>query len=96
MPLVILLKTKNSLDDFDFSYLEWPGNLLNLNLMENAWKLVKCQLRGMDVFSNCKISSVIIKQVWEGFDFFILYKLALSMPRRLKECIRRKDNQMKF
>ena len=67
--------------------------------MENSaldlWSHMKKQLRSMDTSSVPKLEAA-IKQLWASFSPSVFQNLATSVPRRLKEILKRKGNATKY
>jgi len=84
------------LDDCDVSYFkDWPGNSPDLNPIENLWALMKRRLRDMDTSSVPKLVAA-LQQLWTNFPPDQLRNLAMSVPKRLKQCIRARGNTIKY
>ena len=84
------------LRDCEVQFIEdWPGNSPDLNPIENLWQIVKKDLQGKDVSSVPKLERE-IRASWDRIDSQILRNLALSVPMRLKDVIRRKGNPTKY
>ena len=74
---------------------DWPGNSPDINPIENLWSHMKKQLRGMDTSSVPKLEDA-VKQLWASFSPSYLQNLASSVPKRLKEIVKRKGNASKY
>ena len=74
---------------------DWPGNSPDLNPIENLWGLIKRRLRGRDTSTVPKLVKE-IQDIWEHFEPSLLQNLALSVPLRLKSCVKRKGHPTKY
>ena len=74
---------------------DWPGNSPDLNPIENLWGLIKRRLRGRDTSTVPKLVKE-IEDIWEHFEPSLLQNLALSVPLRLKSCVKRKGHPTKY
>ena len=84
------------LGDCEVSYIrDWPGNSPDINPIENLLSHMKKQLRSMDTSSVPKLEAA-IKKLWASFSPSVLQNLATSVPKRLKEIIKRKGNATKY
>ena len=77
--------------------IDWPGNIPDLNPIENCWSWMKTQLQ------DCKATSIPelqrhIQELWTQRigDSPYLRSLVESMPRRLQEVISRDGNTTKY
>lgn len=78
------------LKDCMIPYFEnWPGNSPDLNPIENLWNIIKRNLRGKDTSSLPKLQAA-IQESWDSFSDTHLQNLASSVPKRLKDVIKRK------
>ena len=90
------MDVKQWLRDCDVSFFDdWPGNSPDLNPIENLWALVKRELRGKDTSSLPKLEAA-IRDVWDNFKPELLQNLAESVPRRLRECLKKKGRPLKY
>lgn len=87
---------KQWLSDCAVDYIEdWPGNSLDLNPIEILWRIVKSKLREKDTSSVPKLKDAIL-EVWNNLDTDMLHNIVDSVPRRLREVIKRKGNVTKY
>ena len=89
-------------DWFDWVNIEyfktWPGNSPDLNPIENLWSVMKARLQGRDTSSIIKLTRE-VKAIWadiQNKDQEIYQNLALSVPDRLEEVIRRSGRPTKY
>ena len=84
---------------FDFvkiTYIKkWPGNSPDINPIENLWAILKKKLRERDTSTIAKLEAAIY-DVWYNLDPGMLRNLASSIPKRLREVIRRKGYPTKY
>ena len=81
-------QVKKFMNENHIKVLEWPGNSLDLNPIENLWSICKQRLRTMDCTPKEKLMQALI-QVWYK-DLQILKdcsKLTDSMPKRIKKLL---------
>lgn len=74
---------------------DWPGQSPDINPIENLWAIIKQKLRGMDTSTLPKLKSS-IQDVWDNIPKNILENLAMSVPKRLKECIKKNGGSTKY
>jgi len=74
---------------------DWPGNSPDLSLIENLWALMKAQLRKHDTSSVPKLVAA-LQDIWGNFSPSTLQNLALSVPRRLRSCLKNKGGPTKY
>ena len=80
----------------NINYIEkWPGNSPDINPIENLWAIFKSKLRERDTSSIPKLQAAIY-DVWNKLDRKVLKKLASSIPKRLREVVRRKGYPTKY
>ena len=84
---------------FDFvkiNYIEkWPGNSPDLNPIENLWAIFKRELRERDTSTVAKLSAAIY-DIWYTIGRKKLRNLAMSLPKRLKDVVKRKGYPLKY
>jgi hypothetical protein len=79
------------------SVMDWPGNSPDLNPTENCWAHMKHKLKW-----DCSIISLLnlikaIKMMWaKDMPWAYFWKLANSMPRRIKEGMLQKGQMTKY
>ena len=84
------------LDDCGIEYIrDWPGNSPDINPIENLWEIIKKDLQGKDVSSVPKLEKE-IRASWDRIPADMLRSLALSLPRRLEQVIKRKGCPTKY
>lgn len=74
---------------------DWPGNSPDISPIENLWEIVKRDLQDKDVSSVPKLEAE-IRASWNNIPKEMLHNLALSVPKRLKEVIKRKGCPTKY
>lgn len=72
-----------------------PGSSPDINPIENCFSFVKSKLEKEDISSLPKLRSC-IRSNWNKLDRKYLEKLCLSMPRRLREVLKRNGNMTKY
>lgn len=83
--------------DKKISCLEWPGNSLDLNPIENLQAIVKARLRKIDCTTKTKLIEAVIhtwfrdQQISENCK-----KLVDSMPKRVEEVIKAKGGHISY
>ena len=86
----------NLLRQQPFTVLAWPGNLPDLNPIENLWNWLKDQLQDKHV-TNLNILQEEIKRLWcLGTPRDLLKKLSDSMPTRLQRVIEAGGEMTKY
>ena len=77
--------------------LEWPGNLPDLNPVENLWAIIKSRLQKLDCTTMTKLVEAII-QVWFRDPQIIenCLKLVESMPRREMQVLKSKSGHISY
>ena len=76
--------------------LNWPPNSLDLNPIENLWKLVKDLLRHHNRPRNKQEMMQTIEAIWNEVSMEQLQNLIASMPRRIEAIISAKDGSTKW
>lgn len=74
---------------------DWPGNSPDLNPIENLWSIVKRALQGQDISSVPRLETA-VRQAWREITPQTLTNLSESLPRRLREVIKRKGGNTKY
>lgn len=86
----------NWLEDCQVRYInDWPGNSPDISPIENLWQIVKADLQGTDVSSLPKLEAA-IRRSWANIPPATLHNLALSLPKRLREVIKRRGKPTKY
>ena len=75
--------------------LNWPPNSLDLNPIENLWKLVKDLLRHHNRPRNKQEMMQTIEAVWNEVSMEQLQNLIASMPKRIEAIISTKGGSTK-
>ncbi len=88
-------KTKAFLAEQPFSVMDWPGNSLDLNPIENLWNIMKDGLKSKDIGSIPKLQAE-LKKLWVTLDQAMLRNLSDSMPRRLQMVLNAKGEMTKY
>lgn len=87
---------KEWLEDCEVNFFkDWPGSSPDINPIENLWSLMKRRLCAMDTGSVPKLEAA-ISEVWNNLPQDLIQNLAASVPRRLKECLKRKGAVTKY
>ncbi|MPC40780.1 Transposable element Tcb1 transposase [Portunus trituberculatus] len=73
---------------------DWPSSSPDLNPIEDVWPIIKRELRKRDILSLAILEAE-IRRVWNNLKPQLLQNLADSVPRRLKECLKRKGRPLK-
>jgi len=95
-PCHTALDVKQWLRDCQVEFFDdWPGNSPDLNPIENIWAIMKRELRGRDTSLLARLEAE-IHHVWDNLKPQLLQNLADSVPRRLKECLKRKGIPLKY
>lgn len=71
----------------------------DLNVIENVWRILKQRLKqALSNRTDLTIDKVkdLIQQIWRDIDQKEINQLVVSMPERLKECVRRKGVNTPF
>ena len=87
---------KDFLREHQIETLEWPSNSPDLNPIEHLWAYMKMALRKKMITSKSQLKSE-IANIWKNEiskDF--LEKLILSMPSRIKECLKNKGGVTRY
>ena len=74
---------------------DWPGSSPDFNPIENLWAIIKARLRGRDTSTLAKLQAA-IQEVWDSFEPALLQNLVESVPRRLRECLKRKGQVTRY
>ncbi|KAG0716278.1 Transposable element Tcb1 transposase [Chionoecetes opilio] len=74
---------------------DWPGNSPDLSPIENIWALMKRRLRGRDTSTVPKLVAQ-LQDIWANLDPSLLQNLALSVPKRLQSCRKKKGYPTKY
>lgn len=83
---------KHWLSDCGINFItDWPANSPDLSPIENLWAIIKARLREKDTSSLPKLE-VELRRAWESLDPDHLKSLAESLPKRLKEVLKRNGN----
>jgi hypothetical protein len=80
---------KEFLKDNPFEVIDWPGNLPDLNPIENAWNFMKNKLNTKDIFSVPKLKEAILKMWTQDISTEYLSNLSPSMPKRMEAVIKK-------
>ena len=72
-----------------------PGSSPDINPIENCFSFVKSKLEKEDTSNLPKLRSC-IRSKWNKLDRKYLEKLCLSMPRRLRDVLKRKGGMTKY
>jgi hypothetical protein len=87
---------KDILAEQPFQVIDWPGNSLDLNPIENCWNQPENLLEKKDVSSVPKLTAT-IRQLWtEELKPEYLRSLSDSMPKRLEMVIAAQGDMTKY
>ena len=75
--------------------MNWLGNSLDLNPIENLWSIVKQRLKERDTSSVPKLEAA-VRDIWDNIEDTTLQNLALIVHDRFNEVIARKDRPTKY
>ena len=77
--------------------LDWPPFSPDLNPIENLWAIIKARRQKKYGFPKSKKDLIDqIFDIWEQIDSDLCVKLALSIEKRLKECLRLNGKATKY
>ena len=90
-------KVKKFFEENHIKVLDWPGNLPNLNPIENLWSIVKNRLLKRDCTTQMKLINAII-DVWYHNQKVTqnCEKLVESMPKRVKKLITNRGGHISY
>jgi hypothetical protein len=90
-------KVRAFLKESNISVMDWPGNLLYLNPIENLWAIIKRRLKKLPNIILLPLLIKAIKMMWpRDLPIALMKKLAHTMPARLKMCLKNKGQMMKY
>jgi transposase len=78
------------------SVMDWPGNSLDLNPIENLWSILKAKLKKNHQMTSLPQLIQAIKQEWIPLPRSMMVKLAHSMPNRIKLCMENSGQMTKY
>jgi hypothetical protein len=67
----------------EIAIIDWPGNSLDLNPIENLWAIMESKLKQDPAITSLPL---LIKEMWVTLPKPLMFKLAHSMPLRIKKC----------
>ena len=73
----------------------WPGNSPDLNPIENLWAILKKQVDKQKP-TNCKQLQTLIQYEWSSIHSELINKLVSSMPKQIKEVLRKNGQHCKY
>lgn len=90
-------KVKKLFAEKGIRVLEWPGNSPDLNPIENLWAIVKLEARKRDCTTMDKMTQSLI-DIWYSEPILKHHcsQLIDSMPRRIKEVIKKRGGHIKY
>jgi len=74
---------------------DWPGNSPDISPVENLWAVMKAKLQGRDTSTLSKLEAE-LHNCWAEFKHETLQNLAESVPKCLKEVLKKKGNAIKY
>ena len=81
----------------DFTVMDWPCNLPDLNPIVNLWSIMKRKLKDNQTITSMPLLHHAIKKMWvTDLKPHLFKKLAHSMPKRLRDCIANKGQMTKY
>ena len=82
-------KMRTFFEEKDITTLDWPGNLSDLNPIENLWAIIKRRIEKTDCYTVQKLISAITK-IWYYDDEVVKMCSTLidSMPKLVKMLIK--------
>ena len=90
-------KVKKVFEENHIKVLDWPGNLPNLNPIENLWSIVKTRLLKRDCTTQTKLIYAVIDMWYRDQEIAQnCEKLVKSMPKRVKELITNKSGHISY
>ncbi len=75
--------------------LEWPSQSPDLNPIEHLWAYVKYHLRNFKPKNKNELKEKIV-EIWRSIPVELCRKLAMSMKKRIFECIKAKGNHTSY
>ena len=90
------VSVKRLLEDFGIKVLSpWPGNSPDLNPIENLWSILKQKVDKKQPTATGDLEAI-ISQEWNSISINPTKKLVSSMPRRIKEVLRKRGQHCKY
>ena len=83
------------LADNNIEVLDWPGNTLDLNPIENAWNELKKEVEQSRPTSITSLKDKLLN-IWVTKNAKYFEKLAISMPKRLELVIKEKGDMTNY
>ena len=85
------------MDENQIYVLQWHGNSPDHNPIENLWSIIKTRLRNKDCTTKIKLIEAII-QLWYRDEQIQsdCNKLVDSMPKRIRDVIKRKGGHIMY
>jgi hypothetical protein len=84
------------LNEQKFSMIDWPGNLPDLNPIENLWSIIKCKIKKKENITSLSLLMKAIKENWVTLPKHLMVKLAHSMPTRIQKCMENVGQMTKY
>ncbi len=90
-------KVRAFLKESNVSVMDWPGNSLYLNPIENLWAIIKRRLKKLPNITSLPLLIKAMKMMWpRDLPISLMKKLAHTMPARLKMCLKNKRQMTKY
>ena len=90
-------KMRTFFEEKDITILDWPGNLPDLNPIENLWAVIKHKIKRTDCSTVQKLFFAIIR-TWYHDDEVVkmCFTLVDAMPKRVKILLEAKGGHMLY
>ena len=88
--------SREYLSDYDIKKMDWLAQSLDLNPIENVWKVLKSNVQELYQPRSVKEMHEALNQAWADFPDEILNHLIDSMPRRMEAVIEAKGGPTRW
>jgi transposase len=97
VPCHVSRRTSQWKTENDIPTLEWPPQSLDLNIIENVWKVIKTKVqRRIDDIRNAENLKTVVAEIWTPLQLHYIRSLYDSLPRRLRVVLRARGNITKY